>query len=118
MARSSSIEQELAPQREMPTMPQGHPVPTGSVVPCSQEQGTAAPQDATKQMKTMEFAMMTGTGLTCEVATCGLLGRLVGGRASGLAKQRLTFSWQARVRKYRNKLLTSGNGTSRSSRQW
>ena len=51
VARASSIEQGLAPQRIMPTMPQGHPVPTGSVVPDgssgSQEQETA-PQDAMK----------------------------------------------------------------------
>ena len=32
MARASSIEQGLAPQRVMPTMPQGSPVLTGSVV--------------------------------------------------------------------------------------
>ena len=31
--------------------------------------------------------MKTGTGRTCEVATYGLLGRKIGGRASGLAKQ-------------------------------
>ena len=47
----SSIEQGLAPQRIMPAMPQGRPVPTGSVLPDgssgSQEQETA-PQDAMK----------------------------------------------------------------------
>ena len=51
VARASSIEQGLAPQRIMPTMPQGRPVLTGSVVPDgssgSQEQETA-PQDAMK----------------------------------------------------------------------
>ena len=50
------------------------------------------------------------------MATCSLLGRHVDGRASRLAKQLLTVSCQARVRKYRNKLLTSGHGTSRRSR--
>ena len=120
VARASSIEQGLAPQRIMPTMPQGRPVPTGSVVPesssGSQEQ-EAAPQDVTKLMKT-EVAMKTRTGRTCEVATCGLLGRHVGGTASGFAKQQLAVFWQARVRKLRNKLLSFGNGTSRSSSQW
>ena len=43
--------------------------------------------------------MKTGTWQTCEVATCGLVGRHVGGRASGLVKQLLTVSWQAHVRK-------------------
>ena len=51
VARASSIEQGLVPQRIMPTMPQGRPVLTGSVVPdgssCSQEQETT-PQDAMK----------------------------------------------------------------------
>ena len=51
VARTSSIEQGLAPQRIMPTMPEGRPVPAGSVVPDgssdSQEQ-EAAPQDAVK----------------------------------------------------------------------
>ena len=54
--------------------------------------------------------MKTRTGRTCEVATCGLCGRHVGGRASGLVKQQLKVSWQACVRKLRNKLLSSGNG--------
>ena len=62
--------------------------------------------------------MMTGTGLTYEIATSFLLGRHAGGRASGLAKQQLAVSWQARVRKLRNKLFSSGHGTSRSTRQW
>ena len=51
VARASSIEQGLPSQRIMPTMPQGRPVPTESVVPDgssgSQEQETA-PQDAMK----------------------------------------------------------------------
>ena len=51
VARAGSIEQGLAPQRMMPTIPQGSPVPTGSVVPDgssgSQEQ-EAAPQDTMK----------------------------------------------------------------------
>ena len=51
-------------------------------------------------------------------ATCGILGRQVGGRASGLAKQQLMVSWQTGMKKQSNKILRSGNGTSRSSRQW
>ena len=51
VARVSAIEQGLAPERIMLTMPQGRPVPTGSAVPDgssgSQEQKTA-PQDAVK----------------------------------------------------------------------
>ena len=52
------------------------------------------------------------------IATCGLLRRHVSGRASGLAKQQLTVSWQAHLRNLRNKLLSSGHGTPRNSRQW
>ena len=71
VARTSSIEQGLAQQIIMPTMPQGCLVPTGSVAPdgssVSQEQETA-PQDAMKSTKKMEVAMKTETGRTCEPA--------------------------------------------------
>ena len=83
VARASSIEQGLAPQRIIPYMPQGRPVTTGSVVPDgssgSQEQETA-PQDAMKWTKTMEVAMKTPTGRTCEPAAF-LIGVLVAGQA-------------------------------------
>ena len=46
----------------------------------------------------MEVAMKAITWWTFEVAACSLLGRHVRGRASGLAKQQLTVSWQAYVR--------------------
>ena len=101
MARASSIEQGLAPKGVMPTVPQGRPVPTGSVVPDgssgSQEQETA-PQDAMKWTKTMEVAMKTGTGRTCEAATCSLL---AGTRVETQEQDNVIWEW-----------------TSRSSRQW
>ena len=85
VTRASSIEQGLAPQRIMPTMPQDRPVPTGSVVPDgssgSQEQETA-PQDVMKYLKTMGVTMKTGTGQTCEVQPAPfLVGTLVAGQA-------------------------------------
>ena len=87
-------------------MPQGHPVPTGSVVPDgssgSQEQ-EAAPQRCDEE---------DGDNGSCDenwnradLQCCNLwpLGRHIGSRASKLAKQKLAVSRQAHARNLRNK---------------
>ena len=48
VARTSTIEQGLAPQIIMPTMPQGHPVQTGSVVKDSRTRLAGARNCTTK----------------------------------------------------------------------
>ena len=81
VARASLIEQGLALQRIMPTMPQGRPVPTGSVVPDGSS-GSQEPEPPHRYRADLRSA------------TCALLVRHVGGRANRLAKQQLTDSWK------------------------
>ena len=139
MARASSQEQGLMPQRGTKTVPQGHPIPSGNCgtmpkclrMHCVNEfhisnshivQACSGSQDVNPQArKSLRVVMVMQVAVQARKSKKlhhrGVMKFWWKQDQGGLVKCDLQFLGR-HVRSIRNKVFSSGNGTSRSIRHW